>query len=107
MFAVISFYQLEQMLDQGRRLLLIDLRSEADYEESHLAGAISIPYYVLEEGMPEEAILETYGKIPLVFYCEHGGKSMRAARDFAGRGWQTASVGSGFQYYRGKYLVSG
>lgn len=107
MFAVISFYQLEQMLDRGKRMLVIDLRSEADYAECRLAGAISIPYDVLEEGMPEKAILEAYGKIPLVFYCEHGGKSMRAARDFAKRGWQTASVGSGFQYYQGKYLVSG
>ncbi len=107
MFAVISFYQLENMLDQGRRLLLIDLRPEADYELSHMEGAVSIPYDILEGGMPEEEILENYGRIPLVFYCEHGGKSMRAARDFAARGWQAASVGCGFQYYRGKYLVSG
>ena len=102
MFAVISIYQLEQMLSQGQRLLLIDLRTEAEYRQSHLQGAVNIPYDCLEEGT-----LTCYRDIPLLFYCTHGGKSMQAARELSRRGWHAASQGSGIQYYHGKYLVSG
>ena len=102
MFAVISLRQLEQMLDRGQTLLLVDLRPGYAYGESHLCGAVNIPYDCLDE-----EILRMYGDLPIVFYCEHGGKSMQAAREFGRRGWRTASVGSGIGYYPGKYLVSG
>ncbi|MDO5418216.1 MAG: rhodanese-like domain-containing protein [Lachnospiraceae bacterium] len=101
MFAVISLQQLEWMLDRGERLVLIDLREREVYEEGHLAGAVSLPYDRLEE---ED--LEEYRNCRIVFYCEHGGKSMRAARDFYRRGFWTASLGSGIRYYRGKYLAT-
>ena len=102
MFAVISLRQLEQMLDQGQELLLVDLRPGYAYEESHLYGAVNIPY-----GCLDEDILQMYGKLPVVFYCEHGGKSMQAAREFGRLGWRAARIGSGICYYHGKYLVSG
>ena len=102
MFAVISIYQLEQMLDRGQNLRLIDLRPRQAYERSHLLGAVSLPYQEL--GMMD---FEPYRNQPIVLYCEHGGKSMQAAREFGRRGWRTASVGSGICYYHGKYLVSG
>ncbi len=102
MFAVISIYQLEQMLDRGQRLILIDLRPQCAYQTCHLKGAVNIPY---EE--PDIMDFEPYRNQPMVLYCEHGGKSMRVARDLARCGLRVASLASGIQYYRGKYLVSG
>lgn len=101
MFFVISIQQLEMMLDQSYPMLLLDLRSPQAYAQAHLAGAVNIPYPQLEE-----SILEPYRGRMLVFYCEHGGKSMQAARDFSKRGWNAYSLGCGILYYRGKYLVS-
>lgn len=101
MFAVISIYQLEQMLDRGQNLRLIDLRPRQAYERSHLLGAVSLPYQEL--GMMD---FEPYRNQPIVLYCEHGGKSMRLARDLARQGLRTASLACGIQYYQGKYLVS-
>ena len=43
MFAVISIPRLEQMLDQGQDLVMIDLRSPEEYGAGHLAGAVNIP----------------------------------------------------------------
>ena len=102
MFGMISIYQLERMLDQGSPLLLVDLRTEEEYIYGHLYTAVNIPYESLADR--EE---ELYKGLPALFYCEHGGKSMQAAREYAGRGLKAASLGSGIQYYSGKYLVPG
>lgn len=98
MFAVISIPRLEQMLDQGQDLVMIDLRSPEEYGAGHLAGAVNIP----EEELCRDRLMPYAGRL-LVFYCTHGGKSMRAARDWGKRGFHAASLGSGIQYYRGKY----
>ena len=79
--------------------LIIDLRDEAAYAESHVRGAISIPYEELENrnDLPLNKIL--------VFYCDRGGASMAAAREFVRRGYRTRSVIGGFAAYRGRNLV--
>lgn len=78
--------------------LIIDLRDEAAYAESHVRGAISIPYEELENrnDLPLNKIL--------VFYCDRGGASMAAAREFVRRGYRTRSVIGGFAAYRGRNL---
>ena len=101
MFSVISVMQLEWLLDQKRPLLLVDLRLPQEYQRGNLKDAVNIPYELLEEG-----ILKDYWGTTLIFYCEHGGKSMKAARDFGQRGWDAVSLGCGIPYYRGKYMVS-
>lgn len=102
MFAVLSFGQLEQMLDRGQRLVLIDLRPFHEYQKSHFSGAVNIPY----DDFREE-VIEPYRNLPVVLYCGHGGRSMRLARDLANIGFRVATIGSGIQYYHGKYLVFG
>ena len=90
-----------KMLDYyvGRKdALIIDLREKEVYAGSHVTGAVSIPY--------EE--LESRRDLPLnktlVFYCDRGGASMVAAREFVRRGYQTRSVIGGFAAYRGRNL---
>lgn len=68
-----------RMLDYyvGRNdALIIDLREEKAYAESHVRGAVNIPYETLEnrKDLPMNKIL--------VFYCDRGGASMAAAREF-------------------------
>ena len=107
-----------RMLDYyvGRNdALIIDLREEKAYAESHVRGAVNIPYETLEnrKDLPMNKIL--------VFYCDRGGASMAAAREFVNpdstqgasarefvrRGYRTRSVIGGFTAYRGRNLVSG
>ena len=78
-----------RMLDYyvGRNdALIIDLREEKAYAESHVRGAVNIPYETLEnrKDLPMNKIL--------VFYCDRGGASMAAAREFVRRGYRTRSV---------------
>ena len=74
-----------RMLDYyvGRNdALIIDLREEKAYAESHVRGAVNIPYETLEnrKNLPMNKIL--------VFYCDRGGASMAAAREFVRRGYR-------------------
>ena len=89
-----------RMLDYyvGRNDALI---KEKAYAESHVRGAVNIPYETLEnrKNLPMNKIL--------VFYCDRGGASMAAAREFVRRGYRTRSVIGGFTAYRGRNLVSG
>ena len=87
--------------------LIIDLRDAGSYNKSHVKGAVNvrgavnIPYETLEnrKDLPMNKIL--------VFYCDRGGASMAAAREFVRRGYRTRSVIGGFTAYRGRNLVSG
>ena len=79
--------------------LIIDLREPESYRRSHIRGAVNIPYEELSESPP---ILKE--KL-LVFYCDRGGASMAAARDYVRKGWKTRSVIGGFAAYRGRNLV--
>ena len=75
-----------RMLDYyvGRNdALIIDLREEKAYAESHVRGAVNIPYETLENRKD----------LPM--------------REFVRRGYRTRSVIGGFTAYRGRNLVSG
>ena len=69
------------------------------YHKSHVKGAVNVPYGELENGyaFPKEKMI--------VFYCDRGGASMAAAREFVRRGYKTRSVIGGFAAYRGRNLV--
>ena len=90
MFSVISINELERMIKAGEDLVFIDLRRAGEYEAFHFPGAVNIPYQLLNQ----ERLMPYRGSL-LVFGCEHGGKSMRAARDLNRRGFRTASLGCG------------
>lgn len=78
--------------------LIIDLRDKEAYAENHVAGAVNIPYEELENRR-DLPLNKT-----LVFYCDRGGASMAAAREFVRRGYRTRSVIGGFSAYRGRNI---
>ena len=64
--------------------VLLDVRTEAEFRERHIAGAILIPVQELEN----RAASELPGKdIPIFIYCRSGGRSANAARILVGKGY--------------------
>lgn len=98
MITTISFGKLEQMMEQNVPMTIIDLRSPEEFSKGHIIGAVNFPYEKIEQAGPQFD-RSAY----LVFYCQHGGQSLKAAREYDRKGFQAISVGSGFVYYRGKY----
>ncbi|MCD8083824.1 MAG: rhodanese-like domain-containing protein [Clostridiales bacterium] len=90
MWKVISAAQLDQYMREGRPMYLIDMRNPEDYERGHRNGAVNLPgdsWMGYRELFPTDR--------PLVFYCYHGGNSMRAARQLSRMGYQAFSVYEG------------
>ena len=69
----ISIEELTNKVSQGA--ILIDVRSNQEYREGHLQGAINIPDYEIinkiEREVPKKNQL-------IVLYCQYGGRSKNA-----------------------------
>ena len=59
--------ELKQLLDDGKKLYLVDSRPAGRYNQGHLPGAHSIPLPVLKE--KKAAVLPKDKSTMLVFYC--------------------------------------
>ena len=62
--------QLKEWLAAGRKLTLVDSRSEQEYEAGHVPGALSIPAAKTAE---EAWRLPSDRTVPIVFYCRGPG----------------------------------
>lgn len=95
----VSVRQLDQILESGFRGLVVDVRSPADYGRGHIRGAVNIPCESFEDGnggLPMDRVI--------IFYCAHGGQSMRICARLARQGYRTVNLVGGIDQYRGKYL---
>jgi rhodanese-related sulfurtransferase len=68
----ISARELKEMMDQGKKFALIDVREKSEYDGGHIKGSIHIP-----RGLLEWALTENFKdkNTPFVFYCESGARS--------------------------------
>jgi len=65
-FKEISAKELKKELDGGQKLLMIDARTEEEFAEGHIPGAVNVSprkYTFISGFLPQD---KTY---PLVFYC--------------------------------------
>ncbi len=94
----IAARQLDEFLKR-ENCVVIDLRSEKDFNHFHINGAINIPSNVFWNEVRRFAKDKIY-----VLYCERGGKSTSIARDLSRRGFNAISVIGGIDAYKGKRL---
>ena len=98
-YPTVRMDMVDQWIDKREDMLLIDLRSCAEYAEGHLKGAVNIPYAELRARY-QELPSDKY----LIFYCSRGAQSMRACNDLVRLGYQVINTAGGLAYYRGRYL---
>ncbi len=70
-FKDVTSDELKKMIDGKEKMVLVDARSERDYERGHIPTAISLPpdkFSVIQQSLPGDK------DVPLIFYCT-GGKS--------------------------------
>ncbi|WP_343185188.1 rhodanese-like domain-containing protein [Anoxynatronum sibiricum] len=66
-----------QRLENEEQIILLDVRTEAEFEEGHIPGSMLIPLQVLAE----EAPLQLSDKDATIFiYCRSGRRSLEAAK---------------------------
>lgn len=75
--------------------LLVDLRDGIAFRKGHITGAWNIPYERLDEYMDE---IMNYDRV--IFYCDHGNHSLKAARDLSRMGIKASSIAGGYEEMR-------
>lgn len=86
--------ELKRRLDAGEKLLLLDVRSAADFagEKGHIAGALNIP---LEELAARQGELESRREQPVLLVCTTDRRSSRAAAQLTAAGFAKVQVVQG------------
>jgi uncharacterized membrane protein YdjX (TVP38/TMEM64 family)/rhodanese-related sulfurtransferase len=86
--------ELKRRLDAGEKLLLLDVRSAADFagEKGHIAGAFNLP---LEELTARLGELESRRDQPVLLVCTTDRRSAKAAAQLAAAGFAKVQVVQG------------
>ena len=90
--------ELVQLLDGPNPYLLIDARTEQEYNEERIPGAR------LLDGTLLDALQLLDRRIPLVFYCKNGTRSQRAARHCSELGYaEIATLDGGMDAWKSQF----
>ena len=76
--------QAKELMDTEENYVILDVRTQEEYAESHIPGAILIPDYEIAE--TAETILKDKDQLILV-YCRSGRRSKRAAQELEKLGY--------------------
>jgi rhodanese-related sulfurtransferase len=79
----ISTEELAGRIESGTAPVVVDVRSDSEYRESHVPGAVHIPFLDVDERAGE---LELEPGETVVVYCAHGPRAAWARRSFAAAG---------------------
>ena len=72
---LITYIEAKELLKENTNTVLLDVRSNQEYNEYHLDGAINIPLYELR--MNVNNIILNKNNI-IIVYCQTGGRSKKA-----------------------------
>jgi len=78
--------------------LLLDVRTQEEYREAHVPGAVNLPLQNIDR--IGEIAADT--KTPLFVYCHSGGRSKAAAAILRNKGYAAVTDLGGMSGYRGK-----
>ena len=73
----IAAAEVKRMLDAHEGFILLDVRSPQEYRTKHIPGSRSLP---LDRLAKDAAAILTDPALPIVTYCQAGGRSARAAK---------------------------
>ena len=73
----IAAEELQKLLAQDGKVVLLDVRTPGEYSAAHIPGAVSTPHGGLPASLGE---LTPQSEQPVVVYCEHGPRASLARR---------------------------
>jgi len=87
LFGVLGRWGIKQIspkeLDQKKGMMLLDVRTDKEYEQGHIPGAAHVP--LAEIG---DRIKKLKKDKELVVYCQHGNRSIWAIKRLMGMGYK-------------------
>ncbi|MCS1392234.1 MULTISPECIES: rhodanese-like domain-containing protein [Lysinibacillus] len=93
----ITAKEVQQTMEQGGKLNLIDVREVDEVEAGHIPGVIHIPLGLLEFRLHELNKRESY-----IMVCRSGGRSARATQILESNGFNVTNMTGGMLAWEGK-----
>jgi rhodanese-related sulfurtransferase len=98
--ASLSSDELARLLaDESADVLLVDVRTQAEFDQGHIAGAVLSPFDALETMFKEQDKSR-----PIVVYCRSGNRSATALRTLTRMGYTNVSDFGGINRWRGSLV---
>lgn len=89
--------EVEELLSQGKKLNLIDVREVSEVQEGHIPGIINIPLGLLEFRMHE-----LNKDTPYIMVCRSGGRSGQATSFLQEQGFDVTNLTGGMLSWSGE-----
>lgn len=89
--------EVQERLEAGEKLNLLDVREVFEVEEGHIPGVIHIPLGLLEARMPELNKKNKY-----IVVCQSGGRSGQATNFLASYGYDVTNMQGGMIAWDGE-----
>ena len=90
----ITAEQAKTMMDDGNTYTLVDVRTESEYKDQHIEGAVLIPVDVIADKVESELPDKT---ARILIYCRSGNRSATAANTLVGLGYTNVYDMGGIQ----------
>lgn len=74
-------------LDEGENVILLDVRTQEEYDAGHIPGAVCLP----NEDITEDSSLPYDKEAEILVYCRSGRRSAQAAEKLAKMGYENVA----------------
>lgn len=81
--AVLTYEDAVELIDKGA--IIVDVRTDAEYDERHIENALLIPLDTISEDVLEEKIRDKDSYI--IVYCKSGSRSKKAQEELNNLGY--------------------
>ncbi len=81
----ISPTEAKEKIEKGKNVLILDVRTEREFLDGHIKGAVNIPVDELEKRLDE---LKRYKNFEIIVYCRSGARSKRASEILVKNGFK-------------------
>lgn len=93
----ISQEEAKERMDTEENVIILDVRTEEEFAEGHIPGAVCIPNETIEETVTEQ--LPDKEQLILV-YCRSGNRSKQASEKLAGMGYSNVKEFGGINTWK-------
>ena len=81
-----------------KEAVLLDVREQAEWDEAHVDGAISLPNSILQKGIDAKTLLGIIPKDKIVYtHCRAGRRALAAAEELSKQGYDVRALKPGIQ----------
>ena len=101
-YTQISQEEAKQLIEQDGTQIIVDVRTQEEYDSGHIPGAICIPNESIGTGQPEE--LPDLRQVILI-YCRSGNRSKQAAQKLFDMGYTNVYEFGGINDWTGEIVT--